>query len=101
MHIENFLYEFNVNENGEISCLIKVNGVKHSFDIDEKSAKPFIRNSKWLNQLIHSMIRLRHIMRMRKGVLNEASKIRLDNCKRKRKQRFNGSNDRFSRKKPH
>jgi hypothetical protein len=41
-HINTFLYEFNVNENGEIPCLIKVNGIEHSFGIDEKTAKAFI-----------------------------------------------------------
>jgi restriction endonuclease S subunit len=41
-HIEEFLYEFNVNENGEIPCLIKANGVEHSFGITEKDARGFL-----------------------------------------------------------
>lgn len=41
-HIDEYLYELNVNEKGEIPCLIKVNGVEHSFGITEKDAKAFV-----------------------------------------------------------
>ncbi|BDH60118.1 hypothetical protein MTP04_02480 [Lysinibacillus sp. PLM2] len=41
-HIEEFLYEFNVNEKGEIPCLINANGIEHSFGITEKDARSFL-----------------------------------------------------------
>jgi hypothetical protein len=40
-HIEDFLYEINVNEKGEIPCLIKANGIEHSFGITQKDASSF------------------------------------------------------------
>lgn len=40
-HIEEFLYEVNVNEKGEIPCLIKANGIEHSFGITEKDVRSF------------------------------------------------------------
>jgi hypothetical protein len=48
-HIGEFLYEFNVNEKGEIPCLIKANGVEHSFGITEKDAKAFVHLFKMHN----------------------------------------------------
>ncbi|MGX5609556.1 hypothetical protein ACWKTZ_24600 [Bacillus cereus] len=41
-HIEEFLYELNVNDKGEILCLIKANGIEHTFGITEKDAKAFL-----------------------------------------------------------
>lgn len=41
-HIEEFLYEFNINDKGEIPCLIKANGIEHTFGITEKDAKSFL-----------------------------------------------------------
>lgn len=38
-HIDNFLYEMDTNENGEIPCLIEINGVEHSFEITERDVK--------------------------------------------------------------
>lgn len=40
-HIEDFMYEMNVNENGEIPVLIKANGIEHSFGITERDVKSF------------------------------------------------------------
>lgn len=42
-HIDNFMYDMNVNEEGEISFLIKANGVEHSLGITERDAKSFVR----------------------------------------------------------
>lgn len=42
-HIDNFMYEMNVNEKGEIPCLIKANGIEHSIGITERDAKSFVR----------------------------------------------------------
>ncbi|MDA1674701.1 hypothetical protein [Bacillus cereus group sp. TH152-1LC] len=41
-HIEEFFYELNVNDKGEIPCLIKANGIEHTFGITEKDAKAFL-----------------------------------------------------------
>lgn len=41
-HIESYMYEMNVNEEGEIPCLIKVNGIEHSIGITERDAKSFV-----------------------------------------------------------
>ncbi|GAB6440124.1 hypothetical protein CON36_35235 [Bacillus cereus] len=41
-HIEEFLYELNVNDKEEILCLIKANGIEHTFGITEKDAKAFL-----------------------------------------------------------
>lgn len=41
-HIDEFLYEFSVNEKGEIPCLIKVHGIEHSFGITKKDASRFL-----------------------------------------------------------
>lgn len=41
-HIDNFMYEMNVNEKGEIPCLIKANGIEHSIGITERDAKSFV-----------------------------------------------------------
>ena len=41
-HIEDCMYEINVNEKGEIPCLIKANGVEHSFGITKKDALSFV-----------------------------------------------------------
>ncbi|MCU7666808.1 hypothetical protein [Bacillus thuringiensis] len=41
-HIEEFLYEFNINDKGEIPCVIQVNGIEHTFGITEKDAKSFL-----------------------------------------------------------
>ena len=40
-HIDNFMYEMNVNEKGEIPCLIKANGIEHSLGITERDVKSF------------------------------------------------------------
>lgn len=41
-YIDEFLYELNINDKGEIPCLIKVHGTDHSFGITERDAKSFI-----------------------------------------------------------
>lgn len=41
-HIDDFMYEFNLNEKGEILCLIKANGIEHTFGITEKDARGFL-----------------------------------------------------------
>ncbi|MCM3573303.1 hypothetical protein M3172_08855 [Mesobacillus subterraneus] len=48
-YIDNFLYEYNVNEKGEIPFLIKVHGVEHTLGITEKDAKAFIHLFKMYN----------------------------------------------------
>lgn len=40
-HIENFMYEMRVNEEGEIPLLIKANGIEHSFGITERDVRSF------------------------------------------------------------
>lgn len=38
-HIDNFMYEMSVNQEGVIPCLIKANGIEHSFEITERDVK--------------------------------------------------------------
>lgn len=41
-HIDNFLYEMDVNDKGEIPCLIKIHGIEHTLGITERDAKSFV-----------------------------------------------------------
>lgn len=41
-HQDVFHYEFNVNEKGEIPCLLTIHGVEHSFGITEKDVETFL-----------------------------------------------------------
>jgi hypothetical protein len=40
-HINDFLYEINVDDKGEIPILVKVHGIEHSLGITEKDARAF------------------------------------------------------------
>jgi hypothetical protein len=40
-HIDNFQYEFEVRDSGEIICQINVHGIEHTFGITEKDSKSF------------------------------------------------------------
>ncbi|MFI8709964.1 hypothetical protein ACIGHG_23630 [Bacillus sp. NPDC077411] len=41
MHVDNYEYEFDVNENGEILLWFKMNGELHSIGITEKDVRSF------------------------------------------------------------
>lgn len=42
MHIDNFEYEMDINEKGELLLWFKMNGELHSIGVTEKDAKAFV-----------------------------------------------------------
>lgn len=43
VHVDNFMYGFEPNENNEIICEIEIHGVPHTIGITEKDARRFNR----------------------------------------------------------
>ncbi|HDR4695239.1 MULTISPECIES: hypothetical protein [Bacillus cereus group] len=49
MYVDNFEYELNVNENGEILLWFKIKGERHSIGLTERDAKAFVHLFKMHN----------------------------------------------------